>query len=66
MDKYKHCQGCRASGEKVLNPHSSNLICLVAAYNINGDCPCTKCLVKTMCKDICDKFNLWGDDEYEV
>ncbi len=29
------------------------------SYNENGECPCTECIVKTMCLETCEKLRDW-------
>jgi len=45
--KEPNCEGCTDA------PWNCN------KYNKDGSCPCTQCIVKTMCIDVCDKWNIW-------
>ena len=47
--EYEGCRGCPSHGP-----------CLMAKHNINGDCPCSYCLVKKMCLKGCSKFANFG------
>ncbi len=29
------------------------------SFNENGECPCTECIVKTMCLETCEKLRDW-------
>ncbi len=56
----KHCIGC------------VSLICY-KEDNINGDCPCTHCLIKMVCDLQCEEYSKyhramelkWGEEDYD-
>jgi hypothetical protein len=50
----KHCIGCFVFNTDGLTCETS--------YQNNGDCPCTECLVKTMCKTSCFTYNRYADE----
>jgi hypothetical protein len=43
----EHCIGCH-----------TKMCCKFDGYNDKGQCPCTDCIVKMICEDMC---NLFGD-----
>ncbi len=43
----KYCEGCTYND----SPCSD--------YNPDGNCPCTNCIVKTMCQGSCNDFDTW-------
>jgi len=46
--KYKRCEGCLMS------------ICNYAKYNLEDNpCPCTECIVKSMCQSSCEKYDYY-------
>ncbi len=53
----KYCEGCVDYTKEI-----AALECI--EHNKSGSCPCTECVVKTMCSgdDICRTFKLWGND----
>jgi len=50
--EYEHCKGC-AGIER---------ICAFWQYNPNGECPCTQCILKPMCKMDCKDLKTFVDD----
>ena len=42
-----HCKGCVG--------------CFKPNLNIDGSCPCTNCLVKVTCKNVCEKLHWYMD-----
>ncbi len=50
MSEHEHCEGC------TLYPG-----CTKAFYN-DGSCPCTNCIIKPMCQDICTPYNSYYND----
>jgi len=51
-DYCKGCLGIRITDEDNIR----RWVCTYAVININGECPCSKCIVKVMCKTICDGY----------
>jgi len=51
----KYCEGCCVR-------HLQGEDCDFIKNNTNGSCPCTICVVKTMCQDWCESFVEWTDD----
>jgi hypothetical protein len=49
---HKYCNGCYS----ILFSDIFNE-CTFHPYNDNGNCPCTKCIIKMMCDDPCDDFS---------
>ena len=47
----EHCKGCPS------NTYYKDGSCKFNAYNDCGQCPCSVCIVKVMCQDVCDDFN---------
>ncbi len=47
MNTNEHCSGCVSNS------------CGSDQYNDKGQCPCTKCVVKMMCKKACYDFLLF-------
>ena len=48
-----YCEGCLAY---TYSDGSEMVCCYESKYNINGECPCVKCIVKMMCLSICDDY----------
>jgi len=48
-----YCEGC--------DTLTLDAGCGANKYNLYGKCPCTKCIVKPMCKKACEPFLLWQD-----
>jgi len=44
-----HCEGC-------LTTTSKTTYCTFIFYNNEGQCPCSKCIVKMMCERACYRF----------
>ncbi len=61
VQKYlKECEGC--------NMYHMGIECKVLEIFRAQECPCIKCLVKTMCTIACEKYNHLTrdiDEEYE-
>jgi hypothetical protein len=61
-NKFTHCTGCHSYSSK---PGSA---CILIKHNQKGKCPCTLCIVKTMCDDACQSFiqfeNLYRKQEW--
>lgn len=51
IDNY--CKGCNT-----YEYYNSNDACYVK-QNTDGSCPCTNCIVKPMCKLMCDAFTFY-------
>ena len=47
-----YCEGC-------LTLTNANIICTFAHDNAEGQCPCTVCIIKMMCTEVCYKFVLF-------
>ena len=50
-----HCKGCTVY---------HNTGCSYGNYNKGATCPCTKCIVKKMCRVSCDAYDEWSDYAY--
>jgi len=48
----KHCRGC---------PSFKGRDCSFQTRNSKGKCPCSLCVVKSMCRSYCDKWHSWAD-----
>ena len=46
MNTIEHCNGCIAG-------------CILFDHYNNGDCPCSECVVKPMCDNRCNDFNVF-------
>ena len=46
----EYCKGCLVPGV------DGDGECFGDGHNENGECPCTNCLVKTMCDGQCDSY----------
>ena len=53
-----HCKGCITPDD---GPDFDG--CPYTEYNIEGACPCTICVVKTMCGDPCPEYEKWIRDK---
>ena len=51
---FDNCKGCRGVKYGIGNPHE----CLYTRATIQyfNNCCCWNCLIKTVCKDVCDDF----------
>jgi len=38
---------------------SNGVGCRLFEFNYDGACPCTNCILKMICDDPCNNFNLW-------
>lgn len=54
MTDNKHCFGCVAYN--TLSNPKDKVQCAFSFSNIDGRCPCTTCIVKVLCNEICDLF----------
>lgn len=61
----KHC--CDGCSTYFFTNEETNeeFYCDYAKYNDTGDCPCAKCLVKTMCEDVCYSMSDWSNEMRE-
>ena len=50
MTQESNCNGCSLS---------NNVESVCIPYNEDASCPCTLCIVKTMCNDFCDLADNW-------
>jgi hypothetical protein len=50
-----NCDGC--SSDTYYDKAESGGCCKFNAYNDFGKCPCTRCIIKMMCEDVCDDFD---------
>jgi len=52
-----NCKGC-TTRENIGSPKylAFGAACPYIERNKDGACPCTKCIVKTMCHECCDPF----------
>lgn len=48
----KNCKGCQM--------HVGNQFCRFLAYNMDGECPCTNCLVKVTCDLDCKQYIMFS------
>jgi len=53
---FKICEGCISY--KLIGEHKRCMCNLLPAYN-KKQCPCSSCLVKTMCEAVCKKFEIY-------
>jgi len=51
---HEHCKGC-LSYNKDTNKCGG---ITDSSSNLKGDCPCTNCLIKTMCTEGCDAYDM--------
>jgi hypothetical protein len=49
-----HCKGCLT-----YICSSSTGGCGSISNNTNGTCPCSKCIVKSVCEEVCKPFHGW-------
>jgi len=49
-----HCNGCLTH----YGP-SPELNCQYLPFNKDGECPCSKCIVKMICSQTCDWWRKW-------
>jgi len=72
----KHCRGCVGyinTDKDILiqidydQPNNIEIrVCSYAKYNKEGYCPCSSCIVKPMCVDPCEDYNLFRFNVGEV
>ncbi len=65
MTDYNYCVGCRDFS-------ADQVAAMCSEYNKDGNCPCTNCIVKTMCvaSSSCDDLGDWyiksaGETKYD-
>jgi len=46
LNEYQNCNGCGTE-------------CEMIEFNKDRSCPCTQCLVKIMCENICEGWEKW-------
>jgi hypothetical protein len=51
---HESCKGCLTYNKK-------DDKCIAFVPNLKGECPCSHCLVKTMCDDGCNKYDEYTD-----
>jgi len=49
------CKGCALSGQVCSD---GNPYCKILLANMENECPCGKCIIKMMCDDTCEDFNI--------
>jgi len=54
----EYCEGCLTSYFVVGNDAH---LCGNSAYNKNGECPCSRCIVKMMCEELCYDYSKFLD-----
>jgi len=55
MKHLKHCKGCAT----YISEDLDYVLCSRSSDNEDGNCPCSKCIVKSMCEEVCPPFNRW-------
>ena len=55
MKHLNHCKGCLTYKSEDLN----DVFCSRISDNEDGNCPCSKCIIKSMCDEVCPQFNRW-------
>ena len=59
------CRGCAILCDEKHPEDISDQNCCYSKFNMEGDCPCTNCLVKVTCRNGCAGYDLWIDDPFE-
>jgi len=54
MTNVDYCKGCATY--KVKNSSDKLIPCSYLPDNIDGNCPCTECIIKVMCEHMCDRY----------
>jgi len=57
-DENEHCEGCVSyliAENRISTAAYAFRTCGYNGVN-NGQCPCTQCIVKVMCNDMCDPY----------
>ena len=50
-----YCKGCLTN--EYCDDYGNDMVeCELIKYNGEGECPCTNCIVKPMCEQVCDDF----------
>ena len=60
MTETNYCEGC-ISYSFIGNDRIHPQLCNYSYFNQDGKCPCTSCIVKVMCTDVCDKYKDFTD-----
>jgi hypothetical protein len=53
-----NCKGCLVYVAPSRQEHPSVNCSMSTQNKKDGNCPCTLCIVKTMCMDPCDSYNI--------
>jgi len=58
MNELEYCLGCvkLISIYWADHPGQTKQVCVYIIPNLNGNCPCTQCIVKVMCQVRCSSF----------
>jgi len=57
MSTNKYCKGCYTLSYVYL--YGPKLECTYVRYNKDGQCPCTKCIVKMICQQGCPEYDTY-------
>ncbi len=63
------CKGCKThdSGTTLLEQGMSAPICMSSPHmDLNTTCPCSVCLIKGVCNEICDEFSFYLNLVYGI
>ena len=55
-----YCKGCT-----IYNPEDDNDQCNYASTNNEGACPCSHCIVKVICWEMCPPFKAFKQEMYD-
>ena len=51
-----YCEGCLTQNACYDRGGNPIVRCELIKYNSEGECPCTLCIVKPMCEQVCDDY----------
>jgi len=57
MVDYSHCTGCLTFIDFISAGSEFKRRCHYSTYNEEGQCPCSTCIIKMMCQNICVDFH---------
>lgn len=65
MEGYENCVGCLLRTSQKYEDGQIYEACKLNPVNKNNEaCPCSLCLIKTMCKHGCDEYKLFRDAKF--
>lgn len=54
-----YCEGCYT---RCVSIKYGNIDCTNVQLNMNGECPCSQCIIKIMCNQACAEFTYYYEE----